>query len=129
MQDFRNLEVWSASHGLALDLYRVTAGFPREEVYGLRAQLRRAAVSVPANIVEGTARRSEADTRRFLGIALGSATEVECLVLICHDLGFLTASQRDDLAARVQAVRKMLNAFITRLQSDPRAPRNTHHSG
>ena len=117
MWDFRRLEVWKTSHQLALDVYRTSAAFPRDEVFGLRSQLRRAAVSVPTNIVEGTSRRSDGDARRFLRIALGSASEMEYLILISHDLGLLTESQRDDLVARVQAVRRMLNAFINRLQS------------
>ena len=119
MQDFRQLKVWQAAHGLALDVYKVTHGFPKAEIYGLISQLRRAAVSVSANIAEGSARRSDAATRYFLEIALGSATEVEYLLLLAHDLDLITESTQSGFNDRTQMIRKMLNAFIRRLKTAP----------
>jgi four helix bundle protein len=77
VQDFRDLKVWQKAHELTLAVYRVTAGFPREEQYGIVSQLRRAAASVPANLAEGRCRRTDRDFGRFVGIALGSASETE----------------------------------------------------
>jgi len=86
MRDFRKRKVWEKAHELALDAYHVTASFPREELYGITAQLRRAAVSIPANIAEGCGREGEAELRRFLRIALGSANELEYHLLLAKDL-------------------------------------------
>lgn len=77
MQNFRDLRVWQKAHSFVLSLYRVTKSFPREEIYGLTAQIRRAAVSIPSNIAEGCARGSDADFARFLQNSMGSASEVE----------------------------------------------------
>ena len=122
MQDFRRLKVWQAGHALTLDVYKVTQGFPKAELYGLTSQLRRAAVSVPTNIAEGSARRTDAGTRYFLEIALGSATEVEYLLLLAQELGLIDSALQSSLCDRTQALRKMLNAFIRRLKRmTPRA--------
>ena len=86
MQNFRNLEVWEKSHELTLKLYKSTTEFPREEIYGLTSQIRRACASIPTNIAEGSGRETAADFARFLQIAVGSASEVEYLILLAHDL-------------------------------------------
>jgi four helix bundle protein len=90
MKDFEQLRVWNESHRLTLILYRETRAFPREEVYGRTSQIRRAAVSIPANVAEGCGRRSDGEFTRFLQIARGSASELEYQLLLSHDLGFLT---------------------------------------
>ena len=87
MQHFRNLLVWQKSHEMVLQVYRISRDFPREELYGLTSQLRRAAVSIPSNIAEGCSRGSDADFGRFLIIALGSSSEVEYQLLLARDLG------------------------------------------
>ena len=89
MRDFKNLKVWQKSHSLTLTVYKSTAAFPKEEVYGLTSQIRRACSSIPANIAEGCGRASEAELSRFLQIAMGSASELEYHLLLTHDLGFL----------------------------------------
>ena len=89
MKDFRNLKVWEKAHLLTLKIYKVTEEFPREELYGLTSQIRRACVSIPTNIAEGCVRSSDADFSRFLYIALGSTSELEYLILLSMDLKFI----------------------------------------
>ena len=89
MKDFKKQKVWQKSHRLTLDIYKATANFPREELYGLTNQLRRSCASIPANIAEGCGRNSDADFSRFLQIAMGSATELEYHLLLSHDLGII----------------------------------------
>lgn len=89
---WKNLEVWKLADAFALEVYRVTKKFPREEVYGLTSQLRRAALSVPTNIVEGYSRRGDRELRRFLDIALGSLAEVKYLLHFSHSLNYLDDS-------------------------------------
>ena len=86
MQDFRDLKVWQKSHQLTLEVYRSTATFPREELYGLTSQIRRASSSIPANIAEGCGRNSPNELRRFLEIAMGAASELEYHLLLARDL-------------------------------------------
>lgn len=111
------MKVWQKAHELTLAVYRATKGFPREELYGLTSQLRRAAASVPANLAEGCCRRTDADFRRFVGIAMGSASEVEYHLLLSRDLGFVPESQYGELCKDVQEVKRMLFAFHDRLSS------------
>ena len=91
MEDFKDLRVWVKAYELTLSVYSKTHGFPREEMYGLTSQLRRAASSAGANIAEGCGRRSDGEMRRFLQIARGSANEVEHHLLLARDLQFLSA--------------------------------------
>ena len=86
MKNFRELKVWEKAHLLTIDIYRITATFPKEEMYGLTSQIRRASSSIPANIAEGCGRGSDNDFRRFLQIAMGSASELEYHLLLAHDL-------------------------------------------
>lgn len=89
MKDFRDLVVWQKAHDVALRVYQFTRPFPTEERYGLTAQLRRSASSIGANIAEGCGRGSDADFRRFLHIAMGSASELEYHFLLSRDLHYL----------------------------------------
>lgn len=88
MRDFRQLKVWAKAHSLTLAVYRATAAFPREEQYGLTSQLRRAAASIPTNLAEGCGRYGDAELARFVGIAAGSASEVEYLLMLARDLKY-----------------------------------------
>jgi four helix bundle protein len=115
MQDFRNLKVWEKSHQLVLAVYRATAGFPREELYGLTNQVRRCAVSVPSNVAEGCGRGTDADFRRFLQMAVGSASEMDYQLLLARDLGYLPADQQAALAGSIAEVKRMLAALMQRL--------------
>jgi four helix bundle protein len=124
MQDFHALEVWQVGHQIVLDIYKVTQGFPKAELFGLTSQIRRAAASVPTNIAEGVGRRSDGSTRAFLEIALGSANEVLYLLELTSDLGYLRHETRTTLEGRVNSVRRMLNSFISRLLKNSRSTPN-----
>jgi four helix bundle protein len=118
MKDFRQLKVWEKAHQLAVAVYKETKGFPKEELYGLTSQIRRASMSIPTNIAEGCGRNTDADFARFLQIAMGSASETEYQLLLAHDLEFLTNEQYQKLNADVTEVKRMLTSFIQTLRAD-----------
>src|SRR5271157_5754861 len=118
MKDFRTLKVWDRAHQLALSTYRLTRGFPKEELYGLTSQMRRCSASIPANIAEGCGRRGNGEFHRFLRIAMGSASELEYHLLLSHDLGFLGRESFDVLTPQVQEIKKMLASLIRRVASE-----------
>ena len=118
MKDFRKLKVWEKGHHLTLDVYKATATFPKSELYGLTSQIRRACVSIPANIAEGCGRRGDAELARFLQIAMGSASELEYHLLLAHDLDLLNSPDYEQLAGEVTEVKRMLTAFIKRLRAE-----------
>ena len=120
MQNFRKLQVWEKSHNLTLRIYRLTSKFPREEIYGLTSQIRRACASIPTNIAEGCGRESSADFARFLQIAIGSASETEYLILLAHDLTYLTADQHAELMDTTIRVKKMLTALVKNVRMNSR---------
>ena len=93
MMPFERLTAWQASHRLALEVYRATQSWPRGEIYGLTSQARRAAVSVAANIAEGAAKRGRKEFGRFLDVALGSLSELTCLLRLSLDLGFMSMDE------------------------------------
>ncbi|MBS3734196.1 MAG: four helix bundle protein [Phycisphaerae bacterium] len=112
IRDYKDLVGWQKSFRLVLDLYRLTAGFPTEERFGLTSQLRRAGVSIPANIAEGFGRSRKADYMRFLDIACGSANEVETHLLIARELGYADASKLAVAINRTVEVRKIVKGLI-----------------
>lgn len=118
MKDFRTLQVWEKAHALTLAVYQASAAFPQAELFGLTSQIRRASASVPANIAEGCGRDGDAELRRFMQIALGSASELDYHLLLAHDLGYLPGDQYDTLAQDVLEVKRMLGGFIQRLKSN-----------
>lgn len=118
MRNFRDLNVWTKAHTLTLDVYRATGIFPKAELYGLTSQLRRASVSIEANLAEGCGRRSNNEFARFLHIAMGSATETECHLMIAHDLGFLPKDAYTRLQASLSEVKRMLHALLDRVESE-----------
>jgi len=111
MRNYRQLDIWQLAHELTLSAYLVSAEFPPEERYGLTSQLRRAAVSVPANIAEGSGRPTQADFARFVGIALGSLSEFDYHVILARDLGYIDGSASDALELRVADLRRMMTRF------------------
>ena len=118
MQDFRKLKVWHRAHALVLDVYSATVRFPTDERYGLTAQLRRASASIPTNIAEGCGRGSDQDFARFLQIAMGSASEVEYLLLLAVDLKFLDAAAHSSLHSGAEEVKRMLSALLAKLRAE-----------
>jgi four helix bundle protein len=117
VKDYRELKIWQRSHALTLALYRATKGFPRDEVSGLTSQMRRACASIPANIAEGCGREGDAELKRFLTIALGSACELDYHLLLARELGYLDESTNRALAADVMDIRRMLGSFIQKLKA------------
>ena len=117
MQNFRNLEVWEKSHKLTLKVYESTSQVPREEIYGLTSQIRRACASIPTNIAEGSGKEAAADFARFLQIAVGSTSEVEYLILLAHDLKYVTSDQYTELMNTTVRVRKMLITLLKRIRA------------
>jgi len=103
---------------LTLDIYRFTKGFPREEIYGLTSQMRRAAVSIGCNIAEGACRRGDADFGRFLQMAAGSASEVEYQLLLARDLELLKSTDYARLSHETIEVKRMLASLLQRLRAD-----------
>ena len=117
MIDFKELKVWQKAHQMTLHTYRVTACFPKEEMYGLTSQLRRAAASIGANVAEGCGRRSDGDMCRFLQIARGSASEVEYHLLLAKDLRFLDEQEFRLLSHQADELQRMLTALIQTVRS------------
>jgi four helix bundle protein len=117
MKDFRSLKVWEKAHLLTLKSYKVTEKFPREELYGLTSQIRRACVSIPTNIAEGCVRSSDADFSRFLYIALGSTSELEYLMLLSMDLKIIKNELHVELNNEVNEIKKMLISMIQKLKA------------
>jgi len=115
MEDFKNLKVWVKAHQLTLAIYQITGRFPRDEIYGLTSQIRRAAASIGANIAEGCGRRSDPEMKRFVQIARGSASELEYHLLLAKDLQHLTVDEFNDLDAKVLEVQRMLASLTHRL--------------
>lgn len=98
-------------------MYHATTAFPRDELYGLTSQIRRASSSIPANIAEGCGRSSNAELARFLEIASGSASELDYHLLLAKDLDLLTAEEHESMVDELAQIRKMLNAFIQKLRA------------
>jgi four helix bundle protein len=116
MQRFTDLKVWQRGHALVLELYRATGRFPVEERFGLTAQLRRSAISVPTNIAEGSKRQSNADYARFLNIAEASLAETEYLLILSRDLGYLDAERVKGLLDQVAEIARMLHALRAKVE-------------
>jgi len=117
MRNYRDLQVWSKAHDLTLELYRVSRDFPREEMFGVTSQLRRAAASIGANLAEGCGRRASGELARFVRIAMGSASELDYHLLLCHDLGLMKDDDFEPSATRLTEVRKMLTSFLSRVEA------------
>jgi four helix bundle protein len=117
VQDYRHLKVWEKAHQLTLAVYKATVPFPKDELYGLTSQIRRACTSIPANIAEGCGRDGDAEFARFLRIAMGSASELDYHLLLARDLGFLNEMVYEQLENELREVRRMLNVFIQKLKA------------
>ncbi len=113
MRNYKKYQVWKLAHEVTLDIYKITKTFPKSELYGITSQLRRASSSVAANIAEGCGRESQAEFRRFLIIANGSATEVEYFLILSNDLNIIDHDQYKTLINTVVLLNKKLNSLIT----------------
>lgn len=118
MQNFKNLDIWNKAHLLVLAIYKATAEFPKDELYGLTSQMRRSGVSVPSNIAEGCGRKSKAEFCNFLQIAIGSANELAYQIMLSHDLQYLSDSDYETLSNSVEEVRKMLIVFTRKVNEE-----------
>jgi four helix bundle protein len=117
VQDFRQLKVWRKGHELTLAVYRATQGFPTGETYGLTSQMRRAAAAVPTNVAEGTGRGSDPDFARFLHIAMGSASELQYLLLLARDLSYVGDDMHASLEDMTVEVKRMLASLLRTVKS------------
>lgn len=118
MKNFRDLKVWEKSHHLTLVLYKITEDFPRAELYGLTSQIRRAAASISTNIAEGCCRKGDMEFARFLWIAMGSASELEYLLLLAKDLNFIEKNEYQKLTNDTEEIKKMISSLIQKLKAD-----------
>lgn len=116
MEDFKDLKVWHKAHELTVMIYQRTRSFPKDELYGLTSQIRRASGSIGANIAEGCGRRSDPEMRRFIQIARGSASELEQHLLLARDLQFLAQGESTELLSRIMEIQRMLAGLAQRLQ-------------
>jgi four helix bundle protein len=121
MKDFRNLKVWEKAHELTLDFYRLTAGFPRNELFGLTAQIRRCVASIPANIAEGCGKLGNAEFHRFLQVSCGSSNELEYHLLLAKDLGYVNQTDYGPAQEKLVQLKRMLVALTAKVASERRS--------
>ncbi len=118
MRDFRKMQVWEKAHQFVLRLYQITARFPKQEMYGLTSQIRRAAASIPANIAEGAGRETQAELAHFLYIAAGSAAELDYHLLLARDLGYIGSQDYAELETCITEIKRMLHGFSKTVKSN-----------
>ena len=118
MRDYHKLRAFELADQLALAIYKCTKSFPKEEMFGLTSQIRRAAVSAPSNIVEGCAKSSQADYSRFLEIAYGSVCEVEYQLSLAERLGYLESQAAKEATSLANETGRVLNGLLRSLKSD-----------
>ena len=117
LKSYKELKVWQKAYNLCIEIYKITRTFPKEELYGLTSQIRRAAVSVPSNIAEGYGRKTTPDYLRSLYIAYGSSCELETQILLSGDLGLMKAEALNKLQADLGEVERMLKALIKAVEN------------
>jgi four helix bundle protein len=117
MKTHKDLDVWKKSMELVTRLYKATTGFPQHELYGMVGQLRRASVSVPVNLAEGAGRNHRKEFIQFIGISMGSASELETLLLISRNLNYLSNEVYSELNAELEIIMKMLTNLLRSLSS------------
>ena len=117
IKDFKDLIVWQESHKLVLAIYKITKSFPKEEIFGLTSQIRRAAVSITSNIAEGFGRQGYKEKVQFYYLAQGSLTELKNQLLIAKDIGYLKEKQFSEAASQANDAHKLLQGLITKTKS------------
>ncbi len=116
VKDYRELIVWQKAMDLVETIYRTTKVFPREEIYGLTSQIRRAAISIPSNIAEGNGRNTTRDYVHFLGMAYGSVKEVETQVLIAERLRYIDSNHSDGLVRMTTEIARLISGLVNSLK-------------
>ena len=116
MRNYRDLQTLNKAHNLTLELYKLSRQFPKEEIYGLTSQLRRAASSIGANLAEGCGRQSNPEFARFVRISMGSASELDYHLLLSRDLGFLENTAYNCVSRSLTEVRKMLASLLSTVE-------------
>ena len=122
LKNYKELNVWQKAYAFCLQIYRLSKHFPNEEKYGLTAQIRRSALSIPSNIAEGYGRKTTVDYIRFLYIAYGSLCELETQIMLSGDLTYLEQKDLENLKRNLSDVERMLNALIRSLESKHSTP-------
>ena len=117
MNNFKKLIVWQRAREFVKDIYQITGKFPKEEMFGLTSQIRRATVSIALNIVEGSGRGTDKDFAHFLDIAFSSALEVEAQIILSFDLEFITNEESELLNLKIQEIQKMINKLTFSLRN------------
>ena len=117
MGNYKNYKVWEKSHQLVLNVYRLTKNFPKSEEYSLTSQMNRASVSIPTNIAEGCGRETQKEFIRFLYIASGSAHELDYLLLLVSDLGYVETETSKTIISEIDEIKKMLASLINKIKT------------
>jgi len=112
IKDFRDIKVWQRAHSLTLKIYSITKSFPKDELYGLTSQIRRASSSVPANLVEGFSRKTKKDSLHFYNIADTSLAELRYHILLSFDLGYINSDKFNKINTDIYEIGKMINGWI-----------------
>jgi len=124
MRDYKKYDIWKLSHFLTLEIYKITEDFPKEEVFGLTSQIRRASSSVGINIVEGCGRGSDEDFKRFLRNASGSAFEVEYILLLSKDLNYISEEKFLELSPKAEELKMKISKLILKIEEDINKKKN-----
>jgi|APFre7841882630_1041343.scaffolds.fasta_scaffold56029_2 four helix bundle protein len=117
IKSFRDLNIWQKGIDLVKDIYKETQNFPRQEIYGLTNQIRRAAISIPSNIAEGHIRQHRAEFRQFLSVALGSLAELETQIVISRELNYISTEKSLNLIDQMGSIGKMIRGLIKKLNN------------
>lgn len=124
MCDYKKYEIWKLSHLLTLEVYKITESFPKEEIFGLTSQIRRASSSIGINIVEGCGRGSDEDFKRFLRNASGSAFEVEYILLLSKDLNYISEEKFIKLTPKAEELKMKISKLILKIEEDINKKKN-----
>jgi len=115
MRDFKKYDIWKISHVFTLKIYELSKSYPKDEIYGIVSQIRRASSSIPTNISEGCGRTSDAEFNRFLTIALGSASEVEYLIILSKDLNYIDEDSFTELNQEINIIKRKIYTLKQKL--------------
>lgn len=122
MRDFRKIQVWERPHRFTLQIYKITSSCPKDELYGLTSQMRRAAVSISSNIAEGFGRNTQTELAHFVHISGGLASELEYQLILAHDLGYIDDDTYPKLNSEINEIKPMLNGFEKAIQANQKKP-------